>query len=85
MNIPFGMMFEALDSLQQDEVYICTGSSNPGDIVYGDRDGVLIIPSEIEKEAFEGAIEKARGELLVKKALETGMSTVDAFRKFGIM
>lgn len=27
---------------------------NPGDIVYGygDRDGVLIIPKEIEKEAF---------------------------------
>ena len=156
MNIPFGMMFEALDSLQQDEVYICTGSSNPfalwgglmstraiklgaagavvdgysrdtneveklnfptfsvgtyaqdqgprgkvidyripieiggirinpGDIVYGDRDGVLIIPKEIEREAFEGAIEKARGEQLVKKALEEGMSTVDAFRKFGIM
>jgi len=34
---------------------------------------------------FEGAIEKARGELLVKKALENGMSTVDAFEKFGIM
>ena len=58
---------------------------NPGDIVFGDRDGVLIIPKEIEKEAFEGAISKARGEKLVKKALENGMSTVDAFNKFGIM
>jgi len=58
---------------------------NPGDIVYGDRDGVLIIPKEVEKEAFEGAIEKARGEQLVKKALQEGMSTVDAFEKFGIM
>jgi len=57
----------------------------PGDIVYGDRDGVLIIPKEIEKEAFEGAIGKARGEQLVKEALEAGMSTVDAFDKFGIM
>jgi regulator of RNase E activity RraA len=156
MKKPFGLMFEALDSLQQDEVYICTGSSNPyalwgglmstrainlraagavvngysrdsneveklnfptfstgtyaqdqgprgkvidyrvpieidgirinpGDMVYGDRDGVLIVPIEIEKEAFEGAIEKARGEQLVKKALEAGMSTVDAFDTFGIM
>jgi regulator of RNase E activity RraA len=156
MEKPFGLMFEALESLKENEVYICTGSSNPyalwgglmstraiklgaagavvngysrdtneveklnfptfsigtyaqdqgprgkvidynvpieidgirinpGDIVYGDRDGVLIVPKEIEKEAFEGAIEKARGEQLVKKALENGMSTVDAFEKFGIM
>jgi len=156
MKKPFGIMFEALDSLKENEVYICTGSSfsyalwgglmstraiklkaagavlhgysrdtnevenlnfptfsmggyaqdqgprgkvidygvpieingiriHPGDIVYGDRDGVLIIPKEIEKQAFEGAIEKARGEQLVKKALEQGMSTVEAFDTFGIM
>ncbi len=58
---------------------------NPGDIIFGDRDGVLVIPQKVEKEAFEGAIGKARGEQLVKKALEEGMSTVDAFEKFGIM
>lgn len=156
MQKPFGIMFEALDSLRENEVYICSGSSpryalwgglmstraiklgaagavvdgysrdtneieslnfptfsmgtyaqdqeprgkvidygvpiefngvrvNPGDIVYGDRDGVLIIPQEVEEKAFEGAIEKARGEQYVKKALESGMSTVDAFKKFGIM
>jgi regulator of RNase E activity RraA len=156
MKKPFGLMFEALDSLQQNEVYICSGSSpryalwgglmstralklkaagavvdgysrdtpeilrlnfptfsigsyaqdqgprgkvidyrvpiefngvrvNPGDIVYGDLDGLLIIPKQVEKEAFSGAIEKARGEKLVQKALEAGMSTVDAFKKFGIM
>jgi len=58
---------------------------NPGDIIYGDRDGVLVVPKEVESEAFIGAIAKARGEQLVKKALENGMSTVDAFNKFGIM
>jgi len=156
MSKPFGIMFEALDSLKPNEVYICSGSSpryalwgglmsmraiklgaagavvdgysrdtneienlnfptfslgtyaqdqgprgkvidyrvpiefngikvNPGDIVYGDRDGVLIIPQEVEVEAFEGAIKKARGEQSVKEALENGMSTVAAFKKFGIM
>jgi len=156
MEKPFGLMFEALDSLKKNEVYICTGSSfnyalwgglmstralklkaagavlngysrdtneveklkfptfsigtfaqdqgprgkvldynvpieinnvriNPGDIIYGDRDGVLVIPKHIEKKAFEGAIEKARGEQLVKNALENGMSTVEAYEKFGIM
>ena len=58
---------------------------HPGDIIYGDRDGVLVVPKEVETKAFVGAIEKARGEQLVKKALENGMSTVEAFEKFGIM
>ena len=57
----------------------------PGDIIYGDRDGVLVVPKEVEEEAFVGAMEKARGEKLVLKALQDGMSSVDAFRKFGIM
>src|SRR5690606_25695292 len=58
---------------------------SPGDIVYGDRDGVLIIPRDVEEEVFSTAIEKARGEKLVRQALEEGMSTVDAFEQFGIM
>ncbi len=55
------------------------------DIVYGDRDGVLIIPHEIAEEAFLGAFEKAEGENKVLTALQEGMSTVEAFEKFGIM
>lgn len=58
---------------------------NPGDIVYGDCDGVVIVPSKIHRKVFNKAIEKGRGEKLVKKALEDGMSTVDAFEKYGIM
>ena len=156
MKKPFGIMFEALDDLKKNEVYICSGSSpnyalwgglmstramklgaagavlhgwsrdtneilnldfptfsyggyaqdqgprgkvidyrvpieiegvriHPGDIIYGDRDGVLVVPKKVINEAFTGAIEKSRGEQLVKKALEDGMSTVDAFNKFGIM
>ncbi|MEZ4776424.1 MAG: RraA family protein [Bacteroidia bacterium] len=57
----------------------------PGDIVFGDLDGVCIIPREAEEEMIRLAIEKARGEKLVKKAIEGGMSAVDAFREFGIM
>jgi len=58
---------------------------NPGDLIFGDRDGVLVVPREVEEEAFAGALEKARGEKLVLKALQDGMSTVDAFKKYGIM
>lgn len=56
-----------------------------GDIVYGDVDGVCVVPSEAAKEAFAKALEKARGEKLVRKALEKGGSALGAFEKYGIM
>lgn len=58
---------------------------NPGDIVFGDIDGVCVIPREAEREVFSKALEKARGEKLVKKALEAGTSAVAAYREHGIM
>ncbi len=57
----------------------------PGDIIYGDRDGVLVIPSRAAPDAFAGAFEKVRGEGEVLLALRSGMTTADAFAKFGIM
>lgn len=39
---------------------------NPGDIVFGDLDGVVIIPQQIEKEIIEKATKKQR----VKRPLE---------------
>ena len=57
----------------------------PGDIVFGDIDGVCIIPQKIEKETIKAALEKATGEKLVKTAIENGMGAREAFDKFGIM
>ena len=57
----------------------------PGDYVFGDSEGVLIVPEDAAEESFSRALEKARGEKLVKKALEDGLSASDAFQKFGIM
>ncbi|MEX1238214.1 MAG: RraA family protein [Cyclobacteriaceae bacterium] len=153
---PFGLMFEALDSLKPNEVYICSGASpayalwgglmsvraihtgaagavvngysrdtneilglsfptfsmggyaqdqaprgkvvdfgnpirfgkviiKPYDIIFGDRDGIVVIPAEVENDVLEGALEKARGEHLVRKSLEKGMTTVEAFARYGIM
>ncbi len=155
-NNNFGLMFEALDNLRSNEVYVCSGASpsyalwgglmstraiklgaggavmngysrdtpeilelgfptfsmgtyaqdqgprgkvvdyrssidfggipiNSGDVIYGDLDGVLIVPKEAVEEAFIGALEKARGEQQVRKALEEGMSAKEAFEAFGIM
>ena len=57
----------------------------PADIIFGDIDGVLLVPVEVEDEVFTRALEKARGEKLVKKAIEKGSSAVQAFEKYGIM
>lgn len=58
---------------------------NPGDIVFGDLDGVLIIPRAAEDEAITRALDKARTESRVRIAIENGMSTVEAFKTFGVM
>lgn len=58
---------------------------HPGDILFGDIDGVLVIPKEVAAEVIEKALEKAAGEKLVRKAIEGGMSATEAFAKFGIL
>lgn len=57
----------------------------PGDILFGDVDGVCVVPAEAAEDVFAKSLEKARGEKLVKKAIEGGSSAVEAFQKFGIM
>ncbi len=57
----------------------------PGDLVFGDLDGVVIVPKAVEKEVITRALEKARGEKVVRKAIEGGMTATAAFKKFGIL
>ena len=156
LNKPFGLMLEALDQLEENEIYLCSGGTptyalwgelmstralqcgatgavlngysrdtrgilklnfptfsygtyaqdqaprgkvidfrvpikidnviiHPGDLVFGDLDGVCIIPQKIEKKVIALADEKVNGENLVRKSIEAGMSTVEAFKKYGIM
>jgi regulator of RNase E activity RraA len=60
-------------------------SVQPGDLVFGDLDGVVIVPQKIEAEVIERALAKARGEKLVRKEIEAGMSSTEAFKKYGIL
>ena len=153
---PFGLLTEALDQLQKDEIYLATGGTkrcaywgelltatartrgavgavlngypretpqvleqnwpvfscgcyaqdssvrtqvvdfrcpieigqvtiHDGDLIFGDVDGVLVIPKEVAPEVVERSLEKAVGEKLVRKAIEGGMSATAAFAKFGIL
>ena len=57
----------------------------PGDIIFGDRDGVLVIPQDIEAEIIEEAYDKAVNENIVGKAIRNGLSAVDSWNKHHIM
>ena len=57
----------------------------PGDLVVGDIDGVLVIPQDVEAEVIEAALEKASTENLVRAAIEGGMSSTEAFARFGVL
>ena len=58
---------------------------SPGDIVFGDIDGVVIIPQEHIEEVVNRALEKVRGENMVRKSIEEGMPSQRAFDTYGIM
>jgi len=58
---------------------------HPGDLVFGDVDGVLIVPQKVEEEAFTRALEKARGEQKVAEAIKNGMGAAEAWNRYGIM
>ena len=57
----------------------------PGDIIFGDIDGVCVIPQLVEEEIIMAALEKASGEKMVQSKIEEGMSACHAFEKYGII
>lgn len=57
----------------------------PGDLVFGDLDGVLVVPKAVEGEAIGRAMEKARGERVVRREIEAGAAVTAVFRKYGIL
>ncbi len=57
----------------------------PGDLIFGDLDGVCVVPQQIETEVFTQALEKARGEKRVFHAIKGGMKAQESWDKFGIM
>ena len=57
----------------------------PGALLFGDCEGVLVIPTAVEEEAIAKSLEKAAMENTVEDAIKRGMSTVEAFKTYGVM
>ena len=58
---------------------------SPGDLVVGDLDGVVVVPREIEDEVLERALKKVELEQEVRTAIESGVSTTEAFALYGVL
>ena len=58
---------------------------HPGDIVFGDLDGLVVIPQAVEKEAIERAKVKAAGENQARNDLERGDLLRDVYDRYGIL
>ena len=51
----------------------------PGDIIFGDGDGVVVVPSEEAERVFEKACAKFAKEEEIRKQLQAGMSTMQIY------
>lgn len=58
---------------------------SPGDIVFGDIDGVVVVPQQVEADVVSRALDKEAAEDRVRTAIDEGMSTAEAYRTFGVM
>ncbi len=57
----------------------------PGDIVFGDVDGVVAIPAKIAEAVLKAAMDKVTGENNVRDELAGGATLKDVFDKYGIL
>lgn len=56
---------------------------HPGDFVFGDTDGVVIIPQALTMEVLEAAEDVFRREGAMRAELRQGVSVKDAYAKYG--
>lgn len=59
---------------------VCTG-----DLVFGDIDGVVVVPQALAEAALARALEKVRGENRVREELLKGRSVRAVFAEYGIL
>lgn len=57
----------------------------PGEIVYADYDGIVVIPKEVEQKVLELAAEKAGKESQSRQELFAGKSLREVYDKYGVL
>jgi regulator of RNase E activity RraA len=64
-------------------IMIGTARIVPGDWVVGDEDGVVVVPRNIAGDVLRAAEEKVGTESLVREAVRSGMTPLEAFERYG--
>jgi 4-hydroxy-4-methyl-2-oxoglutarate aldolase len=57
----------------------------PGDLVFGDVDGVVVVPRKIEEQVLARAFEKVSGENATRDELLRGAKLKDVFDRYGVL
>ncbi|MGP3953414.1 RraA family protein [Streptomyces sp. 7N604] len=57
----------------------------PGDLVFGDADGAVVIPCRLAEKVVAAALDKARAERGLLRALTSGTPMTKAFKNFGVL
>ena len=72
--------------VERDVTVECAGVRiSPGDIIFGDADGAVVIPRAHEQEVVRRAIDKVTGENQTRDALRKGEPLASVFKRFGIL
>jgi regulator of RNase E activity RraA len=58
---------------------------NPGDLIFGDYDGVIAIPKDVAEEVVMRALDKVKKENLTRDELLKGNYLADAYAKYGVL
>jgi 4-hydroxy-4-methyl-2-oxoglutarate aldolase len=58
---------------------------NPGELVFADFDGIVVIPKQVEQQALSCAAEKVQSENLAREDLKRGASLRETYRKYGVL
>ncbi len=58
---------------------------HPGDLVFADEDGVVVVPQVVENEVVRRAWDKVNAENVVRDAIRNGLKSTEAFKKYGIL
>jgi regulator of RNase E activity RraA len=58
---------------------------HPGELVFADVDGVVVVPREVESEVIRRAWDKVHAENKVRDAIRNGMKATEAWVEYGVL
>jgi 4-hydroxy-4-methyl-2-oxoglutarate aldolase len=57
----------------------------PGDLVFADEDGVVVVPQQAERDAIQRAWQKVHAENVTRDAIKGGMKATEAYARYGVL